>query len=167
MLSVLLETLHEDVNAVTKKPYVEYQDTGRRTDVDISKEYWAGFSKREKSLFVNLFYGQLKSRVQCTRCGYVSLTFDPYNVLSLPVPASKNQQFTIKYVPIKISEPPREFHLTVGEFVTVHELKTKLNDFLKPEKSEDPKDDWIEPFLCSATNKHSLDLITEERFVKT
>ena len=57
MLSVLLETLHEDVNEVTKKPYVEYKDSGDRTDAEISKEFWDGFQKREKSIFVDLFYG--------------------------------------------------------------------------------------------------------------
>lgn len=40
MLSVLLETLHEDVNSITKKPYVEYKEAGRRSDQEISKEYW-------------------------------------------------------------------------------------------------------------------------------
>lgn len=40
MLSVLLETLHEDVNEVSKKPYVEYKDSQNRTDEEISKEYW-------------------------------------------------------------------------------------------------------------------------------
>ena len=57
MLSVLLETLHEDVNSVSKKPYVEYKDSGDRTDEEISNEYWQGFLKREKSIFVDLFYG--------------------------------------------------------------------------------------------------------------
>lgn len=32
MLSVLLETMHEDVNSVSKKPYVEYREAGRRSD---------------------------------------------------------------------------------------------------------------------------------------
>ena len=63
MLSVLLETLHEDVNAISKKPYVEYKDSAGRSDQEISEEFWEGFSKREKSIFVDLFYGQLKSRV--------------------------------------------------------------------------------------------------------
>lgn len=87
MLSVLLETLHEDVNKISKKPYVEYKDSDNRSDAEISQEYWDGFQKREKSIFVDLFYGQLKSRVQCTECNHVSLTFDPFNVLSLPVPS--------------------------------------------------------------------------------
>ena len=43
MLSVLLETLHEDVNAVSKKPYVEYKDSNNRSDQEISAEFWEGF----------------------------------------------------------------------------------------------------------------------------
>jgi ubiquitin C-terminal hydrolase len=90
MLSVLLETLHEDVNAISKKPYVEYKDSDNRSDAEVSKEYWEGFRKRESSIFIDLFYGQLKSRVQCTQCDRVSITFDPFNVLSLPIPSQKN-----------------------------------------------------------------------------
>jgi ubiquitin C-terminal hydrolase len=63
MLSFLLETLHEDLNDITKKPYVEYMDSDNREDSEVSAEYWEGFKKREKSLFIDLFYGQLKSRV--------------------------------------------------------------------------------------------------------
>lgn len=84
---MLLETLHEDVNRISKKPYVEYKDSNARSDAEISKEYWEGFLKREDSLFVKLFYGQLKSRVQCTQCDNISLSFDPFNVLSLPIPS--------------------------------------------------------------------------------
>lgn len=57
MLSFLLETLHEDLNDVGSKPYVEYNDSEGRKDDEVSAEYWDGFKKREKSLFVDLFYG--------------------------------------------------------------------------------------------------------------
>jgi ubiquitin C-terminal hydrolase len=57
MLSFLLETLHEDLNSVTKKPYVEYKDDDTRSDEELSDEYWEGFIKREKSIFIDLFYG--------------------------------------------------------------------------------------------------------------
>jgi len=167
MLSVLLETLHEDVNSVSKKPYVEYKDTANRSDAEISKEFWSGFLKREKSLLVNLFYGQLKSRVQCTKCGNISLSFDPFNVLSVPIPNSKNMSFTIKYIPINVSEQPKEFQMSVGEFVTVNELKNKIEDYLKPRPEEDPNDDWIEPFLTTTTSKMCIDLINEEKFLRT
>lgn len=57
MLSFLLETLHEDLNAITKKPYIEHKDSDDRKDEEVSKEFWEGFLKREKSIFVDLFYG--------------------------------------------------------------------------------------------------------------
>jgi ubiquitin C-terminal hydrolase len=57
MLSVLLEILHEDVNEVSKKPYVEYKDSGDRSDADIATEFWEGLKKRDKSIFIDLFYG--------------------------------------------------------------------------------------------------------------
>jgi ubiquitin C-terminal hydrolase len=43
MLSFLLETLHEDLNDITKKPYVEYKDSNDRQDDEVSREYWEGF----------------------------------------------------------------------------------------------------------------------------
>ena len=57
MLSFLLETLHEDLNDVTKKPYIEYKDSNDRDDLIVSNEFWEGFRQREKSIFVDLFYG--------------------------------------------------------------------------------------------------------------
>jgi len=36
MLSFLLETLHEDLNDVTKKPYIEYKDSDNRDDSLVS-----------------------------------------------------------------------------------------------------------------------------------
>ena len=83
----MLETLHEDCNQVSKKPYVEQKDYDGRPDSVIAAEFWNGFQQREKSIFVDYFYGQLKSRVQCTICHNISITFDPYNVLSVPIPS--------------------------------------------------------------------------------
>lgn len=57
MLSVLLETMHEDCNAISKKPYIEHKDSADRPDEVIAKEFWDGFKERERSIFVDLFYG--------------------------------------------------------------------------------------------------------------
>ena len=57
MLSVLLETMHEDLNSVTKKPYYEQKDSNNRPDAVVANEYWDGFKIREDSIFVDTFYG--------------------------------------------------------------------------------------------------------------
>lgn len=57
MLSVLLETMHEDLNAITKKPYIEMKDSNGRTDEVVAGEFWDALMKRDDSIFVKLFYG--------------------------------------------------------------------------------------------------------------
>ena len=136
MLSFLLETLHEDLNDVTKKPYVEHKDSDGRKDEEVSKEYWEGFLRREKSIFIDLFYGQLKSRVQCTICNKISISFDPFNMLSVPIPINKDVKIAIKYFPLSLSERPKEFSMNVGEFVTLSEIKSKLLDNIPSEQTK-------------------------------
>ena len=41
---------------------------------------------RFSSVVVDLFYGQLKSKVTCKVCGHESVKFDPFSSLSLPLP---------------------------------------------------------------------------------
>ena len=57
---------------------------------ELAKIAWDYYLSRERSVIYDTFYGQLKSRVQCTQCDRVSITFDPFNVLSLPIPSQKN-----------------------------------------------------------------------------
>jgi ubiquitin C-terminal hydrolase len=92
----------------------------------VSLEYWQGFQKREKSLFVDLFYGQLKSRVQCTVCSKVSISFDPFNMLSVPIPMNKESKMNVKYFPFSIQEKPMEFIINIGEYTTFPEIKSRI-----------------------------------------
>ena len=41
---------------------------------------------RNRSIVVELFHGQLKSKVTCRVCQRESVRFDPFNYLSLPLP---------------------------------------------------------------------------------
>ena len=129
MLSVLLETMHEDLNAISKKPYVEMKDSNGRPDEIVAAEFWDGLKKRDDSIFVRLFYGQLKSRVTCTICAHVSITFDPYNVLSVPIPRqSSSSTYTIKYYPLSFVQPVLEVTMALpsGDRTTVGEIKDKV-----------------------------------------
>ncbi|ORZ40787.1 hypothetical protein BCR44DRAFT_1527571 [Catenaria anguillulae PL171] len=83
---VLVDGLHEDLNRVKKKPYVEAKDDDGRPDEEVANEQWAGHRARNDSIIVDMFQGQYKSRVQCSVCQGVSLTFDPYMVVTCPFP---------------------------------------------------------------------------------
>lgn len=49
--------MHEDVNSVSKKPYIEHKDGAGKDDAVLAAEFWEGFKERDKSIFIDLFYG--------------------------------------------------------------------------------------------------------------
>lgn len=86
LLAWLLDTLHEDLNRVTEKPYIEIKDSNGRSDQQVAKEAYDAFLKRNNSVIVDLFYGQMKSKVACLTCSTESVRFEPFSLLSLPLP---------------------------------------------------------------------------------
>ena len=88
-LAFLLDGLHEDLNRVTDKPYVELKDSDGRPDVQVAAEAWDNHILRNKSIIVDLFHGQLKSKVTCKVCGHESVRCDPFFTLSLPLPMER------------------------------------------------------------------------------
>lgn len=105
-MAFLLDGLHEDLNRVHDKPYVELSDSEGRPDIVVAQEVvlkhfkfclpsltssfflqaWENHLLRNRSIVVELFHGQLKSKVTCGVCQRESVRFDPFNYLSLPLP---------------------------------------------------------------------------------
>ncbi|KAI8922102.1 hypothetical protein DFJ77DRAFT_424732 [Powellomyces hirtus] len=86
LLGFLVDGLHEDLNRIKKKPYIEAPDMDGEPDDAIAAKAWEIYCMRNDSVIVDLFQGQYKSRVECIECGKLSLTFDPYMFLSVPIP---------------------------------------------------------------------------------
>jgi ubiquitin carboxyl-terminal hydrolase 4/11/15 len=91
--------MHEDLNRVLQKPYVELQDSAGREDSEVSAEHWNAFLARNRSIIVDLMYGQLKSTVKCLVCENVSITFDPFLTLALPI--ARPFKLSVLFVPYK------------------------------------------------------------------
>lgn len=86
LLAFLLDGLHEDLNRVVKKPYVEdLISDGTKADEDIARESWERYQLRNRSVIVDLSQGQLKSCLKCLECGSLSIKFEPLMYLSLPI----------------------------------------------------------------------------------
>lgn len=64
LLAWLLDALHEDLNRVARKQYVELKDSGGRPDEVVAEEAWKLHLSRDHSIITDLFYGQLKSKVR-------------------------------------------------------------------------------------------------------
>jgi ubiquitin carboxyl-terminal hydrolase 4/11/15 len=88
LLAFLLDGLHEDLNRVKEKKYVEAlgdEDDQRPEDV-IAEETWAYHKARNDSIIVDNFQGMYKSTLECVDCGKSSVKFDPFMYLSVPLP---------------------------------------------------------------------------------
>ncbi|CAH8506695.1 unnamed protein product [Schistosoma intercalatum] len=85
LLVFLLDGLHEDLNRIHSKPYIEVKDSDGRPDIEVANEAWEYYKSRNDSIIVDLFHGQLKSTVICPTCQRKSVTFDPFASLILPI----------------------------------------------------------------------------------
>lgn len=75
LVAFLLDGLHEDLNRVLKKPYVEKPDWEGGGDlelVQLARTSWEGYMKRNDSVIVDLFQGQYQSTLVCPECQKVS-----------------------------------------------------------------------------------------------
>ncbi|GMS84872.1 hypothetical protein PENTCL1PPCAC_7047 [Pristionchus entomophagus] len=98
-LSFLLDGLHEDLNRVKTKSLTGTVEADGRPDIEVANEAWHNHLLRNDSIFVDLFHGQLKSRLQCPKCDRVSITFDPFLYLPVPFPKQK-KSITLYFWPL-------------------------------------------------------------------
>ena len=65
----------------------------------MAEESWSDYIKRNDSIIVDIFHGLLKSTLVCPECRKVSVKFDPFCYLSLPLPVKKERQIEVILVP--------------------------------------------------------------------
>ncbi|XP_039612679.1 ubiquitin carboxyl-terminal hydrolase 32 isoform X1 [Polypterus senegalus] len=135
LLAFLLDGLHEDLNRVHDKPYVELKDSDGRPDWEVAAEAWENHLRRNKSIVVDLFHGQLKSQVKCKTCGHISARFDPFNFLSLPLPMDSYMHLEITVIQLDGSTPV-QYGLRLNMDEKYIGLKRQLSELcsLKPEQ---------------------------------
>ena len=88
LLSFLLDGIHEDLNRVKQRPYIVDRDCDGTNDENDAIEAWKNYLKRNRSLVVDMFQGQLRNTCKCLKCGHVNIRFEPFMYLSLPITQS-------------------------------------------------------------------------------
>lgn len=89
-MAFLLDGLHEDLNRVKTKPLTTPVESNGRPDHVVADEAWKVYKMRNDSVIDDLFQGQFKSTLVCPACQNISVTFDPFLYLALPLPPSKS-----------------------------------------------------------------------------
>ena len=95
------------------KPYVETVDSDDRPDEIVAKQSWDNHIKRNQSIIVDLMHGQYKSKLVCPDCKKISITFDPFMTISLPIPATSMVNFPIYLIHKNDKNFPDKINLTI------------------------------------------------------
>ncbi|KAH0173927.1 UCH-domain-containing protein, partial [Aureobasidium melanogenum] len=126
-LSFLVDALHEDLNRIHKKPYIENPDSDDKTVHDpeairqLGDTYRANHHARNDSIAMDLFNGFYKNTMVCPECDKVSVTFDPYSLLTLQLPIENTWQAKIMFMPV--TGYPSAFEIDVEKNISVRALK--------------------------------------------
>ncbi|XP_019433322.1 PREDICTED: ubiquitin carboxyl-terminal hydrolase 10-like [Lupinus angustifolius] len=126
LLAFLLDGLHEDLNRVKQKPYIEMKDSDGKPDEEVACECWKNHMARNDSLIVDVCQGQYKSTLVCPVCGKVSITFDPFMYLSLPMPSTVTRTMTVTVIYGDGSCLPMPFTVNVLKHGSCRDLCTAL-----------------------------------------
>ena len=137
-LIYLLDKIHEDLNSITNKPYIEIEEKGKEeSDEEASKRWWEKHLMRENSIIVDLFHGQFKSTITCNYCNRIAVNFDSYSFLSLPIPSGKFD-INVKYFGYDINNF-FELKIPITENTTVLNIidiiKNKLSEKIYKERA--------------------------------
>ncbi|KAF2674089.1 UCH-domain-containing protein [Microthyrium microscopicum] len=105
-MSFLVDGLHEDLNRVLKKPYRENPDSDDATvhDPEAIRELGEVFRDnhraRNSSIITDLFNGFYKNKLVCPSCEKISITFDPFSLLTLQLPMEHYWEYTFEFHPL-------------------------------------------------------------------
>ncbi|KAG4180902.1 hypothetical protein ERO13_A10G193900v2 [Gossypium hirsutum] len=139
LLAFLLDGLHEDLNRVKHKPYVNSRDADGRPDEEVADEYWANHIARNDSIIVDVCQGQYKSTLVCPVCNKVSVTFDPFMYLSLPLQFATTRSMTITIFTCDGSALPSTCTITVPKQGRYRDLIQAVSNACSLKQTEEIK----------------------------
>uniref|UniRef100_A0A672R1Y0 ubiquitinyl hydrolase 1 n=1 Tax=Sinocyclocheilus grahami TaxID=75366 RepID=A0A672R1Y0_SINGR len=96
---------------------------------EVAEEAWRNHLRRNDSVIVDTFHGLFKSTLVCPECNKVSVTFDPFCYLSVPLPVSKERVMEVFYVSLDPTAKPTQYRLIVPKAGQVIDLCTALSQF--------------------------------------
>ncbi|XP_077593564.1 ubiquitin carboxyl-terminal hydrolase 11 isoform X1 [Stigmatopora nigra] len=128
LLSFLLDGLHEDLNRVKNKEYIELRDAEGRPDQEVAEEAWRNHRRRNDSVIVDTFHGLFKSTLICPQCHKVSVTFDPFCYLSIPLPVSKERVMEVFFISLDPFAKPMQHRVVVPKAGKVSHLCAAVSE---------------------------------------
>ncbi|CAI5446949.1 unnamed protein product [Caenorhabditis angaria] len=134
LMAYVLDGLHEDLNRIKKKPYFEDNDELAKLPLhEYAQKSWEMYKMRNDSIIVDTLHGQLKSTLICPVCAKISIKFDPFGYISLPLPP-KEQISRQTVIIMFFKRKWAKFSFTLTENTTVAEAEELMRAKLQFEE---------------------------------
>ncbi|KAK9668450.1 hypothetical protein RND81_13G061300 [Saponaria officinalis] len=91
------------------------KDSDGRGDEEYADECWKNHKARNDSIIVDTCQGQYKSTLVCPVCDNISITFDPFMYLTLPLPSMVNRTMTVTVLHGDGSRLPMPYTVSVSK----------------------------------------------------
>lgn len=130
-LEFLLDALSEDLNRVGKRQYIEMPVSTDEMIHDeaaaavMANKVWDITMKQSNSIISDIFMGLYKSTFNCPVCHKISITFDAFRVLRLPLPEEPWVK-RIKFYPL--DDSPVEIEVETPRQGCFHNLKQFISE---------------------------------------
>mmetsp|Transcript_5911 Transcript_5911/g.20847 ORF Transcript_5911/g.20847 Transcript_5911/m.20847 type:complete len:708 (-) Transcript_5911:49-2172(-) len=129
LLGFLLDALHEDLNRIRSKPLIEMPTGDGTNDREVSELVWERYKLRNDSMIQDLFAGQYRSELECP-CGNVSVSFDPYNCVTLELPQVTDFVLTLMAHHLNNAEKPIKVSFSLPRSAVISDLKREVASFM-------------------------------------
>ncbi|KAE9414813.1 hypothetical protein Angca_004548 [Angiostrongylus cantonensis] len=131
LLAYVLDGLHEDLNRIKVKPYVPDDETLERLEEhEQAERSWQAYKARNDSIIVDLVHGQLKSTLVCPVCAKVSIKFDPFCFLSVPLPPKEKVRQVVTLI-FNSKRRWAKFTITMANSTTVQDAINTMKNSLQ------------------------------------
>ena len=137
-LIFFLDNLHNDLNRVNNNEYIKLREKlENETESQASLRWWKNHLRRNDSIIVDLFHGQIRNRISCNECKYNSVIYDPFMILPLNIPQGKIN-ISFKYFGYNFGDY-HEFNISLNKDNKCNNYKQKIFDIINNYFNDDKK----------------------------
>ena len=173
-INLFLDILNEDLNYSDEKKYIELEEKKEKeSDEECAKRFWEANLIRNDSVITDLFCGLFKSTIICPKCNKISVTFEPFYSINLPLKENKKKknlmndkkyidEYRIIYVPkygIRTT-----FCINFLDISNITQIK-ECKDYLKINENFEYKDILKNVVYFKINNGQCQEEIDEDTFI--
>ena len=150
-LSYFLDAIHEDLNQVFVKPYIQQKDYTGECVTEFAAGAWKNHTMRNRSFIVDTFHGQYFSKIRCPDCKHESVTCDPFDMLSLNLPTREQMKFEGYFVSYSYDKDTYSLSFIVDDSASLDKILHKIaKDWNKSLAEEEPRLEVgnLVPYYC-------------------